>query len=368
MEESEGKKEKSNKILNIDGPPSPEFQQLWEGIDVECHFRFPTSPPPWLDEKLYDAGIRFVNKNLVGVGMSNGEALVSGLCIPSFFNALTFSGETNAKRRALYRYRDTGMHIFVKWYQSKPWLPDSEAAASFKIVNAMHAHIANKIRAVGDEYRSILESKYEDPGEQEQIDVLHRDLENLREQVGELPSEYEKFVNNPIVFTQFDMGLVQSSFFGGPLLFPDWYGCSRASEADMAGFMHVWRVFGYYLGIEDRFNLAQFDVATTRALGFEYLDRVVKPCCLHVNKQSVFLGQKIFFEPSNYFVWIYRNYHMMGLELGNLWRSFSWQQTYWFYARYLFSYYFYPLLGVKQILNSMARRLMKTLLVKGKKK
>ena len=53
---------------------------------------------------LFSILYRFVNTNLVGVGMSNGEALVSGLCIPSFFKALTFSGETNSRRNAICKY------------------------------------------------------------------------------------------------------------------------------------------------------------------------------------------------------------------------------------------------------------------------
>jgi len=362
---SRGETEK-RRLINADGPPSTEFAQIWEGVDVECEFRFPTEPPPWLDEELYDIGIEFVSTNLVGVGMSNGEALVSGLCIPSFFKALTFSGETNSRRNAIYRYRDTGLHIFGKWYFSKPWIQGSGAESSFKIVNSMHSAIANRLRKVGEELESILETKYGDPGDQEQIQILNKDLQNLREEAGALPAEYYHFISNPLIFTQFDMFLVQSSFFGGPLLYPEWYGCSRASETEMKGFMHVWRVFGYYLGIDDKYNAAQFDVATTRSLGFECLERVVKPCCLHIHSQSIFLGEKIFKDPRGYFVFVYRNYHMMGLQLKQLWTSFNWQQTFGFYVRYLFSRYFYPMFGVKQLMNSMGRKLIHAVIGRAK--
>jgi len=345
-------------ILDVDKPLSDQFKQIWDGVDEECQFNFPNEPPLWLDEDLYDRGIEFVSANLVGVGMSNGEALVSGLCIPSFFKALTFSGETNVKKNALYRYRDTGLHIFGKWYFSKPWVENSEAAKSFKIVNKMHSHTANKIRDIRDDFDTILESKYEDPGKQMHLDVLQNDLKKLRKAVGTMPNEYSYFVNNSLIFTQFDMFLVQSSFFGGPLLYPEWYGCARATDAEMEAFLHVWRVFGYYLGIDDKYNAAQFDVQTTRKLGFECLERVVKPCCLHIHQQSVFLAQKVFLVPSDYYVWLYRNYHMMGLELKELWKKFSWRQTYFYYARFCFGYYIYPIFGLKQMFNRMARRLI----------
>jgi len=346
-----------NKVINIDGPASPEFQQIWEGVYEECQFRFPETPPDWLNEELYDNGIRFIRGNLIGVIMSNGEALVSGLCIPSFFKALTFSGETNKKRNALYRYRDTALHIFGKWHFSKPWISGSEAAASFKIVNSMHSKVANQLRKHGDDLNNIIESHYQDPGHQSQITILYNELQNIREKV-DLPSEYHYFVSNPLIFTQFDMFLVQAAFFGGPLLYPEWYGCSRATDKEMAGFMHVWRVFGYYLGIDDRYNAAQFDVATTRRLGYEYLERVVKGCCLNIHPQSIFLGQKIFLHPENYFVWIYRNYYMLGIELKLLWRSFSWQQVFWYYSRCIFSSYIYPIFGLKHLFNYFGNKFL----------
>ena len=44
-----------------------------------------------------------VYRNLLGVVASNGEALVMGLAIPSFYRVLAFSGQTSRKREALAR-------------------------------------------------------------------------------------------------------------------------------------------------------------------------------------------------------------------------------------------------------------------------
>jgi len=337
----------------MDNGVSAEFSRVWEGVHHDCEFLFPKSPPAWLDVELYERGIQFYNDNLTGILMSNGESLVSGLCIPSFYKALTFSGETNRKRDALVRYRDTALHVFCKWYTSKPWVHNSDAAKSLHIVDSMHKRVATNIREAGEDFERIVKEKSEGIEIQPQAETLFKELEEMRCK-RTIPSEYRVFVENKKKFTEFDMFLVQCAFFGGPILYPDWYGCSAATDEELAGFLHVWRVMGYYLGIQDSHNGAQFDVATTRQLGYEVLHRIIKPCCLHIDEQTIHLGQKIFADPSNYYVWIYRNYYMIGLELQNLWKSFTWRQVSWYYWRFIFTYYIYPLPGIKQLINKTA--------------
>ncbi len=52
------------------------------------HLQAPLSPPPWLDPRLYAEGLAFFQHNILGVVASNGEALVMGLSIPSFYRAV----------------------------------------------------------------------------------------------------------------------------------------------------------------------------------------------------------------------------------------------------------------------------------------
>jgi hypothetical protein len=47
--------------------------------------------------------LEFFYRNLLGIVASNGEALVMGLAVPSFYRILAFSGQTSRKRDALPR-------------------------------------------------------------------------------------------------------------------------------------------------------------------------------------------------------------------------------------------------------------------------
>ena len=41
---------------------------------------------------------------------------------------------------------------------------------------------------------------------------------------------FEKYTSAPIIFSQFDMAMVQSAFFGSMLTFPEMYGTSEVSK------------------------------------------------------------------------------------------------------------------------------------------
>lgn len=59
-------------------------------------------------------------------------------------------------------------------------------------------------------------------------------------------------------FSQMDMALTQFGFMGFGLVRGAMVGIHNAKEEDLRGFIHVWRVLGYVLGIEDRYFLYFF--------------------------------------------------------------------------------------------------------------
>ena len=258
------------------------------------------------------------------------------------------------------RYRDTAFHVYGRWYGGgPPWLAATDAARSLQAVNSMHGRVADAAAALSlDEFDRRVEATFGDEKELEpQAQILFQDLARLRASFP-LSPEYYVFVRNPLKFTQFDMVLVQCAFFAATILYPNHYGCQGANATELAGFLHVWRVFGYYLGIEDTFNGAQYDVTATRQLCAKIMERILKPCLLFVDHRTIQMGQQIFRDPSNYYVWLYRNYAMLGFELRGLWASFTWRQKYWYYLRTTIVSYIYPLPGVKWALNKFLKRLI----------
>jgi len=49
---------------------------------------------------------------------------------------------------------------------------------------------------------------------------------------------------------------------------------------------------------------------------------------------------------------------MMDIELRELWQSFSWKQLYYYYARYMFTAYIYPIPLIKQLVNALVTKML----------
>ena len=55
------------------------------------------------------------------------------------------------------------------------------------------------------------------------------------------------------------MALVQAAFIGSVVVFPNHFGAGSATKQELEGYLHLWRVIGYYLGVKDSCNLAKME-------------------------------------------------------------------------------------------------------------
>lgn len=80
------------------------------------------------------------------------------------------------------------------------------------------------------------------------------------------------------------MALTQFGFIGYILLKHDKVGVTRNHE-DLEAFVHLWRVLGYMLGIEDRFNICTDSYATTVKRLEVILNDCLRPALNNVGHQ-----------------------------------------------------------------------------------
>lgn len=75
---------------------------------------------------------------------------------------------------------------------------------------------------------------------------------------------FEKFGQRPYTITKKsayrpksinngDFAIVQSIFIVLPLLYPQNIGIHDATDEDLEAFCHVWKCYGYFLGMEDEY-------------------------------------------------------------------------------------------------------------------
>lgn len=78
---------------------------------------------------------------------------------------------------------------------------------------------------------------------------------------------------------QRDMGVALFGFIGYTIARPDYFKIPM-DQANVEALCHVWRVFGYMLGIEDEFNLFQGDLKTIKSRSRAILRHIITPALM----------------------------------------------------------------------------------------
>merc|ERR1719500_1123018 len=327
-----------------------------EGRKAFSNLRTPDKPPPWLDKEAARRGREVYMRSLLQHSFGVMDALLMGLCIPNFYQPLVFSRQSLSTKLARKRYMDTGALIF-SWYLGDAWEKESLPARMIRRVNAMHKSVAVKVRPLGlealaEEASGVLrEVGAEDDQLGVQDLVLLESVKKLKEELEVSPSFYE-YVNDSVLFSEMDMTMVQGAFVGQFLLFQSHYGFG-SNEQELSDFLHLWRVHGYYLGISEENNAVQEAVEDTKVLAEIFLDRILRPCMLHITPESMYMA-KVAFPSLDYHVSTYTNFLLVGLPLPRLWASFTYKQVFRYYWRRFFMEWLARIPGLRQLLNHLA--------------
>lgn len=71
-------------------------------------------------------------------------SLLSGLTFKSLLDVLVYTGKSDEKNKAFWRYNHTGIHV-RSWIYSDVWDPNSEGHKSVKQVRLIHKSVAQRI-------------------------------------------------------------------------------------------------------------------------------------------------------------------------------------------------------------------------------
>ena len=190
--------------------------------------------------------------------------------------------------------------MLYSWYQSDVWEEDSLANKTVRRVNVMHRHVADQVRHI-DQLDVEVERVFHDVDIDceaqltDQDRILLADIAAIRDNT-DIPQEFYDYINDSKPFSEVDMALIQGSFFAPYLLFPEHYGVAKVHRNQLENFTHLWRTFGYYLGINDAFNAVLSDFEDTKLYCFVVMERILKPCMLHLDIYGVHMA-KVSTEP-----------------------------------------------------------------------
>ena len=156
--------------------------------------------------------------------------------IPSGLAPLLATGNSETVAKLFRRYLSTLIHV-KNWYESNPFERTSIAFQSIQKVRSMHRRI--------------------------------QQLMNSRPTATD--NKHKLWLN------QYDFVMTQWAFIGPVILYPEDCGLRPATEEEMKDLCYLWRVIGYCMGIEDKYNLCSGDMEEDRELCRMLFDRDYRP-------------------------------------------------------------------------------------------
>lgn len=202
---------------------------LKEGVETPMNFEsVKPELPSFYDEKKFRLGQQAFYNNVFSMMIAKLCGLVSLLAISTILDVVMFTKKSGTPCLAYYRYASTILHTFV-WHEKDPHGKPNEFLESLKIVRRKHCIAFKRSTEAG--------------------------------------------VHKP---TQLDMALAQFGFIGYTMISGEYLGVKTTPE-EMEGVVHLWRVIGSMLGMDDKFNLCTGTVEETRALCQRILEDVFVP-------------------------------------------------------------------------------------------
>lgn len=189
-------------------------------------FSDPHAPVEWYDAAKVARGNQVFKKHIGTIFATWTGALVVGLCYQNFLDVLIFTNMSDTTAKDIVRYGDTAKYSWV-WCTGDPMNPNSSAFQSVQDVRTYHEAVRKRIEPV----MKPIETEW---------------------------------------MTQYDMGIVQTAFLA-PVFAPTF----TAEEQD--DFIHLWRVIGYQLGIDDRFNVATLGQTAVHTIINDLYQQIIIP-------------------------------------------------------------------------------------------
>ncbi|XP_014478876.1 PREDICTED: uncharacterized protein LOC106746620 isoform X2 [Dinoponera quadriceps] len=210
--------------------------------------------PEWMDMDKYRRGQKFVHDNYGSITIS---LLASTVYINTFDDVLKpviISKKSHTPYLAFKRYLSTLTRI-LSWLTGEPWVKETKAYKDLKMTRQKHAHINTKMSKLSNEQFAV-EAKIADPLSLERETFLKTfATECPFKKLGQRPyktlnasSVTTDFVNNGTMFN------VQGGIITLIIIYSQNIGIQDITDDDLEAYCHMWKCYGYLLGMEDEYN------------------------------------------------------------------------------------------------------------------
>ncbi|XP_012221565.1 uncharacterized protein [Linepithema humile] len=215
--------------------------------------------PEWLDVDKYRRGQKFVHDYTYAIVTSILFSILHAYSFENGLNPIILGGQSHTPYLSYKRYQST-VRRMTNWYTGEPWVEDTPAHKDMQFTRKLHKMIRAKLSQISKD-KIDAACIFANPWCPDRESLL-KDFAAACpfEKVGQRPYKFftelleQKHLND---LNDFELIMGQCSFIGLIVLYPKEFGVHNATDEDLEAFCHMWRCYGYYLGIADEHNFCR---------------------------------------------------------------------------------------------------------------
>ncbi|EZA56814.1 hypothetical protein X777_02665 [Ooceraea biroi] len=296
--------------------------------------RSPTEIPEWLDMEKYSRGQKLVRDYYLSVIFAKILGIIYVYSFVDDLKPIIQNRQADTPYLGFERYLSTILRI-LDWYNGQPWVKGTAACKNMEYAHRMHSLMRKKLCELDDEQIDNA-SKVAKPWCPDR-ELLLKDFA--------LACPFEKSGQRPHIMLEnlpmhkpkglhsTSIAMTQCSFISTILLTPQKLGIHNATDEDLEAFCHMWRYYGYSLGLDDEQNFCHGSFEEVKERVQDYYRYWVIPNLKEITPEWEHMTRCLV-EPLNYYPFIYMPYKVMmllatdalNLDMPNLYASLSYAE------------------------------------------
>ncbi|XP_072755275.1 uncharacterized protein [Anoplolepis gracilipes] len=310
--------------------------------------------PDWLDIDKFYRGQQFAMRYYCSLSISMLTSLLLLFCFADGLKPMILTQKSNTPYRAFKRNLST-IRRLRNWFTSDPWCEGTQAYHDIQTVRSLHRTMRQKLCNTSDD--QIDQASRIPNIKCPAIQTIVRDFADTCPTAKNWQCPYT--MSKMKGLNQGDMSGMQFISMGLLVLYPKQFGVYDASAEDLETFCHLWRGFGYLLGIEDQYNFCRGNLQDVRQRTEDFIEHWVKPNFVTVTAEWEHLSMclckganAIGCNLNSYKVILLYLCDIIKLNMPRLYKSLSLSERIT-YVQLKFLFRLMKLPGIRRVLNAM---------------
>ncbi|KAL6420203.1 hypothetical protein ACFW04_013823 [Cataglyphis niger] len=292
-----------NKNLSKFYPNVPET--LLEYIPASFHQldfdRSSVNVPEWLNMDKYRRGQKFVRENYASIMIAKLLGIIHVYSFNDGLKPIIIGGHGHTPFFGFQRYLSTIKRI-SSWYSGEPWIKGTQAYKDLQVTNKLHLMMRRKLCQMDNEQIDG-KSKIAEPWCPDH-EIFLKDFAM-------------SFATRPKGTNNVDLPATQAVFVCMVLLRPQDIGIHNAIDKDIDAFCHMWRCYGYFLGLEDKYNFFRGSLEEIKQRSRDFYQYWITSNFKNITLEWEHMTRCLI-EPINFYPFVYISYKMMVLIASDL--------------------------------------------------